>query len=86
MRDHNGERGPVPTDYRAHDWQTCRVLRQLADFYGVKIHARRAAQIAATMNVSRNQQVSVTTRPRTRSQKSSAWSMSPCQRSVMPRA
>lgn len=29
-RDYNGERGPVPTDYRAHDWQTCRVLRVLS--------------------------------------------------------
>jgi hypothetical protein len=26
-RDHNGERGAIPGPYRAHDWQTCRVLR-----------------------------------------------------------
>lgn len=39
-RDFNGVRGPVPGPYRAHDWQTCRVLRVLADRWA----ARRAAR------------------------------------------
>jgi hypothetical protein len=36
-RDYNGERGAVPTDYRAHDWRTCRVMRELGDEWLARI-------------------------------------------------
>lgn len=29
-RDYSGERGPVPTNHRSHDWQTCRLFRRWA--------------------------------------------------------
>lgn len=32
-RDHNGERGPVPGQWRAHDWRVCQIITDLADHY-----------------------------------------------------
>lgn len=40
-RDYNGMRGPVPGTWRAHDWQTCRLLRELGEGYRAKIAALR---------------------------------------------
>lgn len=46
-RDHNGERGPVPTDYRAHDWQVCRLLRELAEEW----RARRVGAMTERLRI-----------------------------------